>query len=167
MNRNQRSYWSVCVSRIQVWHLPKLKLLILSNETTSCILLPVSNGEIDVNDQKEKFLLLFWKKKMEEKWVKPHQGDGCWFHINYCFSSFKCQYHFSFFSFFYAHWQIIRVGHVQISNLTWGWDGMKFRKNKSLITEYSTHIQGGAWNQNKSTFLFPDLYKLNYVDLMF
>lgn len=142
MNRNQRPYWLVCVSRIQVWHLPKLKLLILSNETTSCFLLPLSNGEIDVNDQKEKFLLLFWKKNGGKNEQNPIKGMVAAFTDNYCFSSFKCQYYFHFFSFFYADWQIIRVGHVQISDLTWGWDGMEFRKNKSLITEYSTHIQG-------------------------
>lgn len=44
---------------------------------------------------------------------------------------------------------------------------MEFRENKSLIAENTAHIQGEALNQNKSTFLFPDLYKLNYVDLMF
>lgn len=46
--------------------------LILSNEVTSCILLPLSNGEIEVNDPKEKFLLLFWKKKLDEKSAKEH-----------------------------------------------------------------------------------------------
>ena len=81
------------------FNLPKLKLgLILSNEITPRTLLPLSNEETEVCDQKEKFFLLFWEKNWMQNWQKKTQqttdpkvpflsvvsrtvaGGGDWFH---------------------------------------------------------------------------------------
>lgn len=115
-----KSCWSARISRIWFWHSPKLQLWfhIYSTEITSRISLPLSNGEAEVNDQKKKFLFFcFWKKKKKKKldaklakestmdnWsltafsLCSRQDHVRWkeadFTINYCLSSFKCQYYF-------------------------------------------------------------------------
>lgn len=127
-SRNQRWSWSDCISRIRLRHLPTLKLgLILFNEIKSCILLPLSNGETEVNDQKEK-LLLFWKKKKGWKISKRQHNKqlilNCFFSVQLAEPHqrgwqlvsqlmtvsvhWSASIIFPSFSFFYAHYQILR-----------------------------------------------------------